>query len=116
MKLYDEDGVEHDSQEFEGINVNCFVCSDKIKEKSGILFSPPTESFSDDIDQVDKFHLCKKCFNNILNFMMGKVKGVEIPNKLHSILYQLQNNKVGYAIKSIYELIELLKTGVKTDG
>lgn len=116
MKLYDKDGIEYDSEEFEGINVNCFVCENRIKEKSGILFSPPIESFSDNIDEVDKFHLCKICFNNTLNFMMGKINEVEVPNKLHLILEQIQNNKIGYATKSIYELLELLKTGKKSNG
>ncbi len=76
MRLFDEQGFEVDYDEIRGLDVNCFGCWSKIFEKSGILFSPRSRTSSDNVDTLQKFHLCKKCFNGVLEFNMGK----ESPN------------------------------------
>ena len=38
----------------------CNKCSEELKEFGGILLSPPEND-----DRVKKYHLCKKCFEEI---------------------------------------------------
>lgn len=72
IRVFDDDGIELDYDSIKGLDVNCFGCWSKLKKKGGILFSPPSETSSDNVDQVSKFHLCQKCFNVTIEFIMGK--------------------------------------------
>ena len=40
----------------------CDKCKDELKEFGGILLSPPDEE-----SKVKKFHLCLKCYDEIIN-------------------------------------------------
>src|SRR5579872_87587 len=108
-RVYDHRGNEIDINEVRGINVNCFACTKKILEKGAILFSPPKEQFSDNVDITQKFHLCKSCFDNVMNFILGKVNGIQLPPKLYLILNSLESNKMTTAMRQTLELIELMK-------
>ena len=77
IRIFDEDGEELSYDSIKGLDVKCFKCWNKLKEKGAILFSPPTEpTSSDNVDIIKKFHLCVKCFNETLEFIMSK----ESPN------------------------------------
>ena len=67
-KLYDSEGLEVDITDYQRVNLICFKCESYLTEKGGILFSEPFESFSDNVDYVRKFHLCKKCTKEVLVF------------------------------------------------
>lgn len=43
------------------IRVRYFDCNDELTELGALLFSPPNE-----FNQVDKFHICTKCYNNMI--------------------------------------------------
>lgn len=113
MKLWDEEGNQYDLDEVRGIQANCFMCTRQIKEKGGILLSPPNETYSDNVDTTDKFHLCKKCFDVVLDFTMGKVKQVELPPKLGILLHVLNNGNVQSAMELVKELQNSLLQGEK---
>lgn len=72
----DEEGRKVPLEEIEGIDVNCFKCWKKMNQKGGILISPPSETSSDNVDIVQKMHLCKICFEITMELIMGK----ESPN------------------------------------
>ncbi len=42
------------------IKPKCNKCKKELKEFGGILLSPPNKN-----DEVKKYHLCKKCFEEI---------------------------------------------------
>lgn len=111
MKLWDEDGNQYDLEELRGIKVNCFMCTEQLKNKGGVLFSNPTKEYSDNVDKVDKFHLCKKCFDVVLDFIMGKVKQVEVPPKLGILLHVLNNGNIQSAMILVKELQKDLLEG-----
>ena len=66
--LYDRDGESVDINDVQRVNLICFKCENYLTEKGGILFSEPFNSFSDNVDHVKKFHLCKKCTREVLVF------------------------------------------------
>jgi hypothetical protein len=76
IRIFDEDGEELNYNSIHGIEVNCFKCWKKLHEKSAILISPPIDTSSDNVDSVQKMHLCKSCFDLTMEFIMGK----ESPN------------------------------------
>lgn len=115
MKAWDEDGIEIDLDKLIGITVRCFMCTEQLQSKGGILISPPEQEFSDNVDKVDKFHLCKKCFNVLLDFSMGKIKQVEVPPKLDLILYSVIKGDNKHAKKQIDELKKELLAGQKVE-
>ncbi|MBU0547051.1 MAG: hypothetical protein ABH876_02020 [Patescibacteria group bacterium] len=43
------------------IKPKCDKCKKELKEFGGILFSPPKKKM------VEKFHLCRKCYREILS-------------------------------------------------
>jgi hypothetical protein len=43
------------------INPKCDKCKSELNEFGGILLSPPDEN-----NKVRKFHLCKKCYEHIV--------------------------------------------------
>jgi len=53
------------------MKVKCFGCWEELKEQGAILFSPPSSTSSDNVNTLEKFHICKTCFNPILKFIMG---------------------------------------------
>lgn len=116
LRVFDKAGNEIDIDDVIGIQVNCFFCTKKILDKGGILFSPPTEHFSDNVDITEKFHLCKSCFESVMNFILGKVNDVELAPKLYMILHSLESNKMTTAMREILELIELIKIHPITIG
>jgi hypothetical protein len=71
--IYDKDGEPIDLYDVQRVNLICFKCTNYLTEKGGILFSEPFESFSDNVDYVKKFHLCKKCFSEVLVFCGGVI-------------------------------------------
>lgn len=114
MKLFDHEGTVVEIPD-EMITIQCFFCTNHLKSKGGILFSPPEHQFSDAVDTVDKMHLCKSCFELVMNFIMGKVNQVELPPKLHMIAHALESNKMTTAMRLVQELIEsVAKGGIKT--
>jgi len=82
LRIFDEDGIELNLDEVAGLNVNCFRCWKKLKEKGAILFSPPERTSSDNVDTVKKFHICKPCYTETLEFLMGD----ESPNKKRQVV------------------------------
>lgn len=68
LDIYDSDGEPLDLTDLQRVNLKCFKCEDYLREKGGILFSEPFESFSDNVDYVSKYHLCKKCLREVLIF------------------------------------------------
>ena len=116
VRIFDEDGIELDYNEVKGISVRCFMCENGLKEKGGILFSPPEKEYSDNVDIVQKYHICKKCCPVILDFMMGKINEVELPPKLNLILYALVQGKYKEARKQTEELLKLMVTKSQNNG
>jgi hypothetical protein len=66
--LYDRHGEPVDLYDVQRVNLVCFKCTNYLTEKGGILFSEPSESFSDNVDVVNKYHLCAKCTKEVLVF------------------------------------------------
>jgi len=115
--VFNQDGEQLDLEKIIGLRVNCFMCTNLLKEKGAILLSPPTKEYSDNVDKIEKFHLCKKCYNILLNFSMGKINQVEVPPKLDMIYLAIMNNKTTHARNLINKLKEMLLKGepVKID-
>ena len=50
----------------------CDNCKEKLTEKGGLLFSPPSKAVNrvfdldGEIDVTRKFHICVKCYNLII--------------------------------------------------
>ena len=49
------------------IKVKCFECCDELTELGALLFSPPNEN-----SQVDKFHVCTRCYRDKYHEVRGK--------------------------------------------
>ncbi len=49
------------------IRPKCDKCGKELEEFGGILLSPPDQNNS-----VKKYHLCRKCYDEILNFVGKK--------------------------------------------
>ena len=59
------------------VELRCFKCWGYLEKKGAVLFSPPIENTSsDNVDTVQKFHLCSNCFTITLDLIMFK----ESPN------------------------------------
>jgi len=122
LRIFDEDGTELDYKAIVGLDVNCFMCTNQLKDTGGILLSPPSKTYSDNVSKIDKMHLCKNCFGNVMNFIMGKTNGVEVSPKLHMIDLSLVNatmqpdydkvrKHIVTAREQIKNLLSLLLTG-----
>lgn len=46
------------------IKPKCDICKKELKEFGGLMFSPPNEKA-----MVEKFHLCKKCWNKVMKHL-----------------------------------------------
>ena len=46
------------------IKPKCDMCRKELKDFGGLLFSPPNDK-----DMVEKFHICKKCYKKIMDFI-----------------------------------------------
>ena len=55
------------------INLKCFLCGKKLDKPGALLFSPPDhiykmkQNLTEDIDKVDKRHLCTSCYFLIID-------------------------------------------------
>lgn len=49
------------------LHINCDVCSEELNETGGLLFEPP-----DKAGAVFKFHLCRKCWNELITWIGKK--------------------------------------------
>jgi hypothetical protein len=67
-KVFDEQGEQLELDDVQRVNLICFKCTNYLVEKGGLLFENPSESFSDNVDIVKKYHLCKKCTREVLIF------------------------------------------------
>jgi hypothetical protein len=114
MELYDHEGQPIEIPD-EMVKIQCFFCTNYLETKGGLLLSPPEKSFGDGVDKIDEMHLCKSCFELVMNFIMGKVNQIEIMPKLHLISDALEKNRMTSAMRLTGELMELVKKGgVKT--
>ncbi len=66
--IYNGNGEPIELDDVQRVSLTCFKCEKYLVEKGGILFSEPTETFSDNVDIVKKFHLCKDCVKEVLLF------------------------------------------------
>ena len=103
------------SEEVNGIPANCFICTNPMKVKGAVLTSSPLETSSDNVDTVHKFHICGDCELNLINFMIGKVKGVDVLPKLYLLQDMFGKGNFYECQEYIRGLIELFKTG-ETNG
>ena len=115
MKLFDREGMPIEIPD-ELVCIKCFFCELYLKEKGAELISPPEEQYGDGVDKLDRVYLCKKCYNIVIDFLMGRVEEVEVPPKLAMILESLKENKMTTAMRQCTDLLEMLKKGqqVKT--
>ncbi len=59
------------------VELRCFKCWKYLDKKGAVLFSPPIDfTSSDNVDTVQKFHLCAECFEIVMDLIMFK----ESPN------------------------------------
>jgi len=56
------------------ISVNCVRCGTELEQLGGILFSPPSKNEYEYEETVNKYHLCKRCFEVILFQIVLKKK------------------------------------------
>ena len=49
----------------------CFGCWKQLLNESALLISPPSETSSDNVNHTETFRLCEKCFDGVLEFIMG---------------------------------------------
>jgi len=57
--------------------IKCFICPEELDEKGAIIISPPRVEIKDKtIDYVEKYHICSKCFGELMEMIsnMGKRK------------------------------------------
>lgn len=103
------------TSQHEGISVNCFVCTNPMKVKGAIFTSSPEQTSSDNVDTVHKFHICVDCEPNLINFMIGKVKGVDVLPKLYMLKEMFGKGEFRNCMIYIEGLIDLFKTGEKSN-
>ena len=68
VQIFDDVGNQLDLDDVQRVNLICFKCTNYLTEKGGILFENPSKSYSDNVDIVKKFHLCKDCVRQVLIF------------------------------------------------
>ncbi len=110
MRVFDEEGIELDVEALSGLDVKCFKCEKKLKEKGAILFSSPSKTYSDNVDVVSKYHLCKGCFTATLEMIMGKTADIYLPNELALLQLELENGNYRAMKDRIKEMQEKIKT------
>ena len=110
MRIFDEEGIELNPGLMIGLDVNCFKCEKKLKEKGAILFSSPSKTYSDNVDIVSKYHLCKECFTTTLEMIMGKTADIYLPNELGLLQLELENRNYQAMAMRIKEMQEKIKT------
>jgi hypothetical protein len=62
------------------IAVKCKVCSKKLSEPGGLIFSPPGKSKWPGWDEVSKTHICAQCFPILLDSIIDL--GIRLKKKL----------------------------------
>jgi len=67
LQLFDGDELV-DINDIQRVTLICFKCTNYLMEKGGLIFDAPSESFSDNVDVVRKYHLCKSCTREVLKF------------------------------------------------
>ena len=75
--------------------INCFKCTKPLDVKGAILLSSPEEFFSDNVDKVSKFHICKNCEKIIMSFILGEINHIQVQPKLHLILSIIERHEEG---------------------
>jgi hypothetical protein len=48
------------------MKVKCCFCLKILKEKGAIIFSPPDKPYTEFVDDVSKYHICEKCWDQKL--------------------------------------------------
>ena len=56
------------------LDIICLKCGNKLNEPGGLLFSPP--KYIDSI-QVNKTHLCIKCYKTIIDWVVDDGKELD---------------------------------------
>lgn len=56
-----------------GLHIKCFKCKKSITKPGGLLFSPPTLILQDEMYDVQKYHICKSCYNRVFDFVRNFV-------------------------------------------